>query len=98
MTKLKSVQAYPTKDVPDHMVHECQECGKEIVLAISKVMKSKNYHPNILLGGLGFAHAAFIKQMISDDPEELKKGTALFALALIKNVEHLANLKILGEE
>ena len=93
--KLKNVQAYEIKDVPDHLTYECTEFGKEITKQILKLSGGKA--PNVILGALTFAHAAFIKMFISDDPEELKKATLLYAKALVKNVEWLSGLNFLGE-
>jgi len=50
-------------------------------------------HPNIALGALNFSHAAFIRELVSEDPEELKKASEAAAVALIKNVEYLGKLK-----
>jgi hypothetical protein len=94
--KLTNVQAYPIENVPDHLTHECSQIGIEMGKMLMEKFKDKS--PNVFLGGMGFAYAAMIKNFISDDPEQLKKAAALYALGIIKNVELLANFKIIPEE
>lgn len=90
--KLKNVQAYPIKDVPDHLTYECQELGKKIIAKLIPDLSS--HDPNIVLGAIGFFYAAMIKELISDDPEQLKKAVQLYALGLIRNVEAISGVKL----
>jgi hypothetical protein len=93
--KLKNVQAYPINSVPDHITHECSETGKEIFKLLSE--KLEGIETNIFLGGLTFAYAAMIKKFISNDPDQLKSATLLYAMGLIRNIELLGKIKILDE-
>jgi hypothetical protein len=90
--RLKNVQAYPIKNVPDHITHECFEVGRAMGKLLLETFKDKD--PNMFLGGLTFAYAAIIKQLVSDDPEELKKAAILYAKGLIENIELLGEIKI----
>lgn len=89
--KLKNVQAYPIKDVPDHMTHECSELGKTLCLEIKDLFKNKE--SNIILGAITFFHAAMLKSLISDKPEQQIKAAEIAAIALIKNIYFLNNLE-----
>lgn len=89
--KHRNVQAYPIKNVPDHLVHECSQLGFTIALELASLLEK--HDPNIVLGAIAFFHAATIKNLVSDDVEELIKASQLAAIALLKNVEILTNLK-----
>lgn len=58
----------------------------------------KDKDPNLFLGALTFAYASFIKNLVSDDSEQLKKATLCYAQGLIKNIELLSGIKIFNEE
>ncbi len=94
--KMKNIQAYPINNVPDHLVHECGELGRDIIILLGEKYADKD--SNILLGALTLAYATIIKSIISDDPEELKKAAFACIKALIKNLELLAGHNIFGEE
>ena len=94
--KMKNVQAYPIENVPDHLIHECGEVGREMSELLLEKFRDKD--PNIFLGGITFAYAAFIKHFISDDEEQLKKAAILYATGVIKNVEFLAKINIIPKE
>lgn len=85
--RLRNVQAYPIKDVPDHLTFECQELGKLLMITLQPTLKEKA--PHIVLGALTFLHAAIIKSLVSDDPEEVKKAAQITAFALLKNIDFL---------
>lgn len=85
--KLRNVQAYPIKDVPDHLVEECHNLGKHLSFALLQECIGK--HPNIILGAMCFAHAAMIKHFISDDKEQVEKAGQSYAIALLKNLDTL---------
>ncbi len=95
MVKLKNVQAYPIKDVPDHLTHECAMLGQSIIIELVPMLKDKD--PNIILGAFSFVFASMIKKLVSNDPEQLRSACKLYALGLIKNVEHLANIKVMDD-
>lgn len=90
--KLKNVQAYDIKDVPENFKNECLELGKELAKVILPLMNE--YDPNISLGALTFMHAAMIKHLISDKEDQQIKAVALSADALIRNVMFLNNLEM----
>lgn len=81
--KLQNVQAYPIKDVPDHLTKECANLGKDLLKKVKNILADKN--PNIILGAINFLHSAILKELVSDKPEEQKKATKMAVIALIKN-------------
>lgn len=93
--KLKNIQAYPIKDVPDHLTHECSLLGQALIIEVKNLFESKN--PNIVLGAISFFQAAIIKELVSDKPEEQKKAAKMAAIALIKNVYFLNDLNLEDE-
>lgn len=88
--KLKNVQAYPIKDVPDHLTQECGELGKILMKTIEPFIREKQ--PNIILGAFTFLHASILKVLISDDPKELELAVKMAAIGLIKNMDFLIEI------
>jgi hypothetical protein len=91
MVKLKHIKMYDTKDVPDHIDEEVTALAVKIGIEISNLIKDKD--TNLILSALNFVHAAMIKNIISDDPDELEKAAYIEALTLIKNIEFLSQIK-----
>jgi hypothetical protein len=87
MVKLKHIKMYNAKDVPDHLVQEVTALA--VKMGIELQLLCKDIPPNLILSALNFTHAAMIKSLVSDDPEELKRAAETEAVTLLKNVEFL---------
>lgn len=93
--KLKNVQAYPIKDVPDHLVQECANLGLKLCTLITDNIEG--HDPNIVLGALSFVHASMIKNIISNDRDQVEKAGKLYAFAMLKNLDALIERHEKGE-
>lgn len=93
--KLKNVQIYPIKDVPEELTQRCIELSKKLSAVIFK--ECEYYDPNIILGALSFCHASTLKHLISDDKEQIEMAAKLAAVGLIKNVNFLIEAQEGGE-
>ena len=87
MVKLKHIKMHDTKDVPDHLIHEITSLANELGISFAAITRHKD--ANVVLSALNFLHAAIIKELISDNPEELQKAGEVEAITLLKNVEFL---------
>lgn len=94
--KLKNVQAYPIKDVPDHLVQECVDLGKQVARAICDECVGRD--ANIILGAVSFAHAVILKYYVSDERAQIERAAKLAAIGLLKNVDVLIAIQESGEE
>lgn len=87
---------YELDQVPDHIVHEIDDFNRQLVELIFPLIE--NFPPNIVLASLNFIHAGVIKNLVSDNEEELRKAASIESLALIKNIEFISGIKILPEK
>ena len=85
MTKLKLLSQHNLKDVPDHIIEEIQKACFEIILKMRPLIKSMS--PNIALNAIQWANAFFIKELVTENTEELRKAAKWASIELIKNVE-----------
>ncbi len=93
--KLKNVQAYPIKDVPDYLVQECSDLGVKLCKVIMDNVEGHNC--NIILGAMSFVHASMIKHFISNDKEQVEKAGKLYAIGMLKNLDALIERHEKGE-
>lgn len=91
MGKLKYISTAKTEDLPDYIIQEihdlCEKLGETIAPLLFKV------NPNVSLAAFNWIHAVVIKQLISNDPQEVDKAVKLTCLSLTKNIEILKNLQ-----
>lgn len=90
--KLRQINAYRTEDVPDHLLHEITELGKEFMNAIAPLLD--NVHPNKSLSAINFVLAAVTKTLVSDDISEQRKAALVQARGIIGNVAMLNGMSI----
>lgn len=91
MVKLTQLKAYDLKDVDPRIIKEIENLSSEITHAISPVCAG--HDSNVVLAALGWVHAVIIKQLISDDPEELEKAAICYATCLMNDIERLKDIK-----
>jgi len=90
MAKLKMLSMHKIENVPDHIIQQMQEFSKKLVIHNISIVQSVD--PNIALAGLNWMLAAMLKQLISDNPEELRKAVKFSCEMLIGNMEMLIKL------
>jgi hypothetical protein len=95
MVKLRNVQAYPTKNVPDHIVQECHDTAEEMCKLLELKFEGKS--PNMILGAISFIHASLIKTCVVEEPKEISNATRNAMIALVKNIETLTGVDVTKE-
>lgn len=93
MAKLKNVQFYSIDEVPEDLTNQCKDLAIQLAQMITPILEENKNEPNIIFGAITFLHAAIIKHLVSDDPEELQKATEIAAIGLLKNIEFLNEMK-----
>ena len=92
MVKMKMLNEYNMTNVPDHIREEFEIVLKKMAEAITPIVNEA--HSNISLSAMVHLFAILFKQIISDDPEEIRKGAATCAKNFIKNVEFYTKVDI----
>jgi len=87
MVKLKMLSRYKIEDTPDHIIEQINNSCMKLVVHMGPLIHQMA--PNIALNAMQFANAIIIKNLVSDDPEELRKAAKWCAAELLKNVEAL---------
>lgn len=87
MAKIKPLSMHKIEDVPDHLLQEIIDYSEKLVSHMAPLIDST--HPNIALNAIQWANAVFIKHLITNNPEELRKAAKWAAVELLKNVEKL---------
>lgn len=87
MTKLKLLSRHKVENVPDHILEEITNSSASLVMRMIPTID--NMPPNIALNAIQWASAVFIKHLVTNNPEELRKAATWAAVELVKNVEKL---------
>lgn len=80
------------KDVPDEVIAEIKQLCVDMAMVIHPI--TIKCEPNIVLAAMSWLHGSYIINLISDNPEELKKATLLYAELLINDIERVSGIKI----
>ncbi len=91
--KLKFLNTHKQGDVPDYIIQNIKDLAMKMVTKIGDC--TNGYDPNIILAALSWVHAAFINNLISDDPEEKTKAALNYAKLLILDIQRASKIKIL---
>jgi len=93
---MKMLNEYKMENVPDHLREEFEITLRKMAEAITPIVCETN--SNIALSALVHLFALLFTHMISDDPEEIRKGAATCAKNFIKNVEFYTKVDIFEKE
>lgn len=94
--RLKNLKSYDLNDVPDHVIEELKNLTDELATLILPYFQ--NHDPNLILSALSRLNAISIIMLVSKDPDELKSAARTYAIGLIKNIEQIADIKILNDK
>ena len=89
--KLKFLSPISMDKVPDHLIEEINQLAVKMGEALFPLFNHQN--PNITMAAMNYVHAALINQLITDDPVEKVKAAKLTALALMRNIQRIAEIK-----
>lgn len=84
--KIKQVEMYSAGDIPDHIVAEIEALSIEMGKLLFDTIMNNN--PSIVLGALGWMHAAITNQLVIDSDEAINNAAYQQAKALYNNINH----------
>jgi hypothetical protein len=88
--RLKHISLHKPKDIPDHVLEEIKDVAIEMGKLIHPILHTK--HPNLCLAAFAWLHAVTIRELVSDDPEQVRKCAVLECKALLSNIEFLLSV------
>ncbi len=87
MVKLKMLSMHNIESMPDHILQEMQDFSLKLIKATLPYVEETS--PNIALAGLNWMLPCMIKNLVTNDPEELRKAAKMSCVMLLKNMEIL---------
>lgn len=89
--KIKQVEMYSAGDLPDHIVAEMEALSIEMGKLLFELISNNN--PSIVLGALGWTHAAITNQLVIDSDEAINNAAYQQARALYNNIKHCRDVR-----
>jgi len=90
--KLKAISIHDSINIPDHILHEVQIISGKLSDLVWSEMQ--NFSPNISFAAFSFMVPCIIKNMISDDPKEIKRSLEYFIKSVLRNMEVLIEVDL----
>lgn len=90
--KLRQIDVYRTGDVPDHILHEVTELGKECLKALLPLLDSER--SVLSLSAINFVLASVTKAAVDDDIKEQRRAAIHQAKAIVGNIAMLNGMSI----